>query len=1178
MEKVQQQHHVEDVGRLLLQTQEQLRVMREQMTAAAAAVEANASPMRHSAVVTTAEVQAFNAILQQTEAELRAKAELVLNGMVNSSSSAQNNQSQSGTLLPAVTVAAPPSTRHRSGYSNACRSRLAKSMDASSIPMEFFREQFRNSSVEIRRTLMPSPQHLQRHLGMHHGRLLRKKTTQHCRLLPSVNKVDPGAPTPELREEDAKHGVLNLVTRGFLPAYADLTPAFAGPGGGNDGSGGGVMKQRATRIYDRSEQSARSMPFTQSTGYNLAALKFDLRVPPTPPPPAPEASPPTTAMTRRNSTRRGSARQGPSKVTMSFPESARADKSGRSVRQSSLVSAAVAAFTNQVDDLEDNRDRFSEQPDDEVSDEEQEDPENEKDKEAEMEELGANVDKIRGYNELLDAYSLHQFLIHKGRTMRDTPEFVSFRRVAQELWGSVEEALRALETLLTQYFVPLAYIDGQRLLSLASTGQPRFSKRELLSCIVNEEQVMAVLRRPGQRYKGRDRKRRAATTIQASVRMWSIRRRYVRSRASDISATKIQLAWRAFSCHTALKSRLRELRREQLDKWEAKMNDLKTRWSQIAGRRRVVVHVPSLSLDEHSRLSAENFAVQQNLQLTRICAAALDSNVDLLVYVSPFELTADVSQYFLKLLQLGGLADSRPRVKLVFPEQAARFPAHFSLSSVLLYSPHCMRRIRHYTAGKDAYLVMGLPGIEDQRLAIALDLPILGAPPPQALPLLTRSGGKRLLICADVNVPTGTYELYDEHELFAALAKLAVAHMDQPRWLLKLDYDPLGVGEAVVDLSGMQAMHELRREKRTPEYWRQPGPRDAASKLVLAELERPGMLARLAMPMHTEVFPSWREYTEAINHFGCVIEAVPPTSFVPSPETASSSVDPAYVRANLFIDPDGTVHTTSTQNVLASGGGLNRKTVAFTFPQSAAPHEAVTGACNAVGKLLVETNVWGYVSLDFVVFQDDKSGGAPRLWALAVHPFLTDSAASFACFHLLARGVLDASSGVYRVTANSLAAANSGRSATTDLLLREASLAKGVQAGTPRCYVVCSYVFHPHVTTMQYTAFFHACRLHGVCFDVERTLGTLFLLADSLTAGVFGVLSVGETTDGALAFMRTALEVIGREAGATIEMATSPSRPGSARTGNFAQVLSAVRASTGGGKGDRLGKMRRLRR
>ncbi|KAH7481742.1 IQ motif-containing protein H [Phytophthora ramorum] len=1151
MEKVQQQHHVEDVGRLLLQTQEQLRVMREQMTAAAAAVEANASPMRHSAVVTTAEVQAFNAILQQTEVELRAKAELVLKGMVNSSSSAQTNQSQSGTLLPVVTVAAPPSTRHRSGYGGANKPTLTSRTDASSIPIEFFREQFHNSSVEVRQSLMPSPQHWQRHLGIQHGRLLRKKTTQHCRLLPSVNKVDPTAPTPELREEDAKHGVLNLVTRGFLPAYADLTPAFAGSSGTKDGSG--VMKQRATRIYDRSEQPARATPFTQSTGYNLAALKFDLRAPPTPPPPAPEAA--RTSSTRRRSSRRGSAIQGPNKVIMSFPGSTGTGKNDRSVRQNSLVSAAIAAFTNQNDDMEGNREHI----DGEISDEDQGGADNDKDEEAEMEELGANVDKIRGYNDLLDAYSLHQFLIHKGRSMRDTPEFVSFRRVAQELWGSVEEALRALETLLTQYFVPLAYVDGQRLLSLAATGQPRFSKSELLACIVNEEQVMSVLRRPGQRYKGRDRKRRAATTIQACVRMWSIRRR----------------------CHAALKTRLREVRREQLERWEARMQDLRTQWPQIAGRRRVVVHVPSLSLDEHSRLSAENFAVQQNLQLTRICAAALDSHVDLLVYVSPFELTADVSQYFLKLLQLGGLADSRPRVKLVFPEQAARFPDHFSLSSLLLYSPHCLRRIRHYTAGKEAYLVMGLPGAEDQRLAVALDLPILGAPPAQALPLLTRSGGKRLLIRADVNVPTGTYELYDEHELFAALAKLAVAHMEQPKWLLKLDYDPLGIGEAVVDLSGMQAMRELRREKRTPEYWRQPGPRDAAAKLVLAELERPGVLARLATPMHTEIFPAWRDFTEAIGHFGCVIEAVPPAGIAATPESSSLLVEPAYVRANLFVYPDGKVYITSTQNVLASsGGGLNRKTVAFTFPQTAAPHEAVQGACDATGKLLVETSVWGYVSLDFVVFQDEKNGGSPRLWALAVHPFLTDSAASFACFHLLARGALDANSGAYRVAAsNSMVNANPGRSGSggaADLLLREASLTKAALAGAPRCFVVCSYVFHPHVTTMQYSAFFHACRLHGVCFDVERTLGTLFLLADSLTAGVFGILSVGETTEGALAFLRTALEVIGREVGATIEMATS--RPVSTRNGNFAQVLSAVRASTGGGKGDRLGKMRRLRR
>ncbi|KAL7682558.1 putative IQ domain-containing protein H [Plasmopara halstedii] len=1148
MEKVQQHYHVEDVGRLLLETQEQLRAMREQMTAAAASMEANKSPKRHSSVITNAEVQAFHALLQQTESELRAKAELVLNGIINSSNSVHNSQVQRNTRLPAVSVAAPSPIKHRRGDSRADEFGHINRIDNNSTSMEFFRQQFRNNRVEIRQSLMTSPENWRRKSG---ARRVRKKTTQHYRLLPCVNKADPSEPTPDLREEDATCGLLNLVTRGFLPAYADLTPAFAGPNGKSNGSGGCALKHRATYIYDRSKRSARCTPLVYSIGFNLAGLKFDFRTSSTPSS-APKPNHSATVSASMPNTKFSSIMQ----TVSSGP-----------AKRNSLV---VAAPRNQNEDIENNcTHSFEDQEDEEGSD----DSDIIKDEGFSTKDLAVNVAKIREYNDLVDAYSLHQILIYKGRAMRDTPEFTSFRRVVHDLWGSVEEVLRALEAILFQYFVPLAHVDGQRLIALASTNQPQFSRRELLSCIVNKEQVMSVLRRPGQRYNGRDRKHRAATTIQACARMWMVHHRYVKSRSSNINAIKIQSAFRAYSRCTALKARLREIRCEKAAKWEARMYEFKSQWSQIAARRRIVVHVPSMSLGEHSRLNAENFAVQQNLQLTRICAAALDLQVDLLVYVSPYELTADVSQYFHKLLQLSGPADSRPRVKFVYPEQAARFPAHFSLSSLILYSPYCLRRIRHYTAGNEAYLVMGLPGPEDQRLAITLDLPILGALPSQALPLLTRSGGKRLLIQADINVPTGTYELYDEHEISVALAKLAVAHIDQSKWLIKLDYDPLGVGEAVVDLSSMQAMRELHREKRTPEYWRQPGTRDAAANLFLTEFERPGKLARLTTPIHTELYPTWREYAAAIGHFGCVIEAVPPTA------SAASMEEPTYLRANIFVDPNGTVHMTSTQNVLTTTrGGLSRKSEIFAFPQTVAPHAAIKGACNAVGKQLAETNVWGYVSLDFVVFQDIKSNAAVRLWALAIHPFLTNSAATFACFHLLTRGCLDANSGIYRVPGTkklqtACTAEQSGNHDAMDLLLREASLTKAIFQGATRCYVVCSYVFHPNVTATQYTTFFQNCRLHGVCFDVSRALGTLFLLADSLTAGVFGILSIGETAQDALSYLRTALEVIGREAGATKGIVSSSSR---SVLGNFADVLSTVRASTGGGSSNRLGQVHRM--
>ncbi|GLE01703.1 hypothetical protein PINS_up010537 [Pythium insidiosum] len=85
---VQQQHHVEDVGRILLQTQEQLRQLREQLAAQQAASGLTASTPGgggSSAIASSLALAAgaeLDEILQRAEGELRAKAEIVLNNLV----------------------------------------------------------------------------------------------------------------------------------------------------------------------------------------------------------------------------------------------------------------------------------------------------------------------------------------------------------------------------------------------------------------------------------------------------------------------------------------------------------------------------------------------------------------------------------------------------------------------------------------------------------------------------------------------------------------------------------------------------------------------------------------------------------------------------------------------------------------------------------------------------------------------------------------------------------------------------------------------------------------------------------------------------------------------------------------------------------------------------------------
>ncbi len=102
-------------------------------------------------------------------------------------------------------------------------------------------------------------------------------------------------------------------------------------------------------------------------------------------------------------------------------------------------------------------------------------------------------EEARGYNELLDSFSLHQFIIRRGKTLSDTPEYESFKRKYLSAWGSVTGIVRALEKMLEEFTVPVAYIDGNRVVTLARDliGPP--SNDELLSCIVNIEQVYRAL-------------------------------------------------------------------------------------------------------------------------------------------------------------------------------------------------------------------------------------------------------------------------------------------------------------------------------------------------------------------------------------------------------------------------------------------------------------------------------------------------------------------------------------------------------------------------------------------------------------------------------------------------------------------------------------------------------------
>lgn len=59
------------------------------------------------------------------------------------------------------------------------------------------------------------------------------------------------------------------------------------------------------------------------------------------------------------------------------------------------------------------------------------------------------------------------------------------------------------------------------------------------------------------------------------------------------------------------------------------------------------------------------------------------------------------------MLEIGGVESPEQRFKVVVPENYHRFPPHFSLATLLLYSPRALRRISAFCRGRAAYIVPG---------------------------------------------------------------------------------------------------------------------------------------------------------------------------------------------------------------------------------------------------------------------------------------------------------------------------------------------------------------------------------------------------------------------------------------------------------------------------------------
>lgn len=865
-------------------------------------------------------------------------------------------------------------------------------------------------------------------------------------------KRDPhtheGSTTQAINEGELDRGILSCVERGLIPATFDMSPVMAGKVGGVPLAVGPMPMHRHIEQFRRHEIQMTNMGFA-----GVMNVVLDI------------------AAVERAPTMEEKARM------------AAAQKAGAEAA-AKMAAAAAAALPTLLPVDEKLRGTAAAMA------------------AADAEVEGKAREDARKYTELLDLYSLHEFIIRKGQALRNTPEFASYQRTYVVQWGAISHIIALLEQLLLSYGVPLAYVDGKKVAVLASVDLGDPTKEELLSCIANRQDVEPLMVSTAQQFRhGTEGHHAAAARIQSLCRMWRQRNAYLHLKEASRAATLIQRQWNVHKAHVKTRKTIAVMREGLIFRWRQTMAQFVRDWSNVKNSRRMILHVPSLSYPTYQirTFPGKFFNCFQGAQLPRLCDLQ-DPNVDVII-ISPFRIETETVQYYHTTLKSCGVHNPEGRVMILVPELSKLLPDTLSLTKQVLLSSKLMKVLTSLVRGKTCYMVPGVVGQEELLLAAKLNIPMLAPEPKVASVLGSKSGAKAIFDAADVITPVGAHSIREERDLYNVLARCITEYPEYPRWLIKLDFESGGRGIAFLDV------RRLTSVAKTIDEGGAEVPLPVLTERIVAELrEHASKRIRL---VNSTAYPEWQSFVAAVHDVGCCVEAAPK-------ETVSSPV------VNLFIEPDGTVNLTSIQEQIVNPQYC---AVGVSFPQTGVPHDALRDAALAVGAAAYRKRVMGYVTIDFVVHRKRE---ALRLWAVDLDLRLTTNAVMHNLAMLMGNTRYDGATGGLVALPSPFGNSGSGHlthgsSASSSM---QALAATSPPPPPPAAYVYSGLIYHTYIGALRHAMFFNLCRQKGLSFDTYSRSGIVFHLVDNVLCGCIGVMGIGATESACLSQLSEVVDFI----------------------------------------------------
>ncbi|MEA5465148.1 peptide ligase PGM1-related protein [Leptothoe sp. PORK10 BA2] len=367
---------------------------------------------------------------------------------------------------------------------------------------------------------------------------------------------------------------------------------------------------------------------------------------------------------------------------------------------------------------------------------------------------------------------------------------------------------------------------------------------------------------------------------------------------------------------------------------------------------RQILVVPSLSLDQEELAKVEG--VHHYEERLLFALLHLRNPNTSLIYVTSQPLHPSIVDYYLELLPGIPSSHAQKRLRLFSTYDGSQRP----LTEKILGRPRLIERIRHCLSPQEAYMVCYNSTDWEQRLALALNIPLM-ALPPTLLELGTKAGSREIFAACGVPHPEGSGLYQAPQDLARAAAQLWERQPGLKRIVIKLNEGFSGEGNALLMLEPLAGVA--------------PG--------MASHHDRVNAVLKALMNMRFQyVHETWQHFSRKIGELGAIAEA-----FIEGDIKRSPSVQG-------HINPFGDVEILSTHDQIL-GGPDGQIFLGCRFPADQAYRMELQEMGLRVGEILAQRGALERYSVDFIAV---KSGQCWELNAIEInlrkggttHPFM----------------------------------------------------------------------------------------------------------------------------------------------------------------------------------------------